>query len=82
MFLKYNLLHVQLRQQMIKLKNHAELSIPQQISLPHRNVIDPLLLEVDLPFVRLIQRAQQMQQRAFARTALPDDRQKLATADL
>ena len=46
-----------------------------------RQVVDPPPLEVDLALVRGVQRAQQVQQRALARTALAHDRQEFPVPD-
>ena len=42
---------------------------------------DPPAVEVDFALVRGIKRAQQVQERASPRSALPDDRDKFTTAD-
>ena len=51
------------------------------MSRPRRQVVDAAAVETDFAGVGRVERAQQVQQRALARAALADDRQKLAAAD-
>ena len=71
----------QFGQEVIELEDHAELAVAQRVAAGGGQVVDPPAVEVDFALVRGVERAQQVQQRALARAALPDDRQKLALAD-
>jgi hypothetical protein len=70
----------ELRQQVIKLKNHPKVFIAQVIARPRSQVVDPLPLEVNFASIGSIQRPQEVQQRALAAAALPHDGNKTASA--
>jgi len=63
----------ELGQQVIKLKDHAELLVAQRVARVRRQVIDAASVKRNLAFVRRVERAQQVQQRALARATLADD---------
>ena len=67
----------QFRQQMIELKDEPEHAVPQLVARLGGQIIDPPAVQKNLAHVRRVQESQQMQQRAFAGTGLPHDRQKL-----
>ena len=71
----------QFGQQVVELEDHAEVGVPQGVAGLGRKVVDPLPAVIDFALVGRVERAQQVQERALARAALPDDRQKLALAD-
>ena len=54
---------------------------PELITLRRRQVVDPLSQEVNLAFVGIVERAEQMQERALARPALPHDRREPTRLD-
>src|SRR5262245_46473676 len=55
----------ELGQQVIELKNHAELLVAQPVAQRSREVIDSLAVEVNLTARWGVERAQQVQQCAF-----------------
>ena len=57
----------QLRQQMVELEDEAEDAVTQPVALLGGQVVDALAVELDLALVGLVQRAEQVQQRALAR---------------
>ena len=73
---------VQFRQQVVELEYHAEVAVAKLVAGGGGEVVDPLPVKVNLPLVRGVERAQQVQQGALARAAGADDCQKLALADL
>ena len=72
----------ELRQQVIELKDHAEVALRSRSRAGGGQVVDAMALEVDFAGVGLIERAEQVQQRALAAAAGADDRHELALADL
>ncbi len=72
----------ELRQQMIELKDHSKLFITQPIARPGGQLVDSMIPKVNLAGIRLIESAEQMEQRTFTRTALTDDGQELAGAQV
>src|SRR5262245_18838831 len=70
-----------LRQQVIELKDHAELLVAEHVAAARSEIVDPLALEVNFAGVGRVERAEQMQQRAFAAAALTHDRLEPAFAD-
>ena len=63
---------------MIELKDHAKVPVAQQVAAGTGQVVDTDAFEMHLAGVGLVERAEQVQQRALAATALADDRQELA----
>ncbi len=72
----------QFGEEMIELKDHAEILIAQQVALFGRQVVDPPLVQQDLSLFGPVERPQQVHQGALATTALPHNRQKLAAINL
>src|SRR3990172_4479288 len=68
----------QLRQEVVHLENHAEMLVSQVVSQVAGQMVDSLALEIDGPVVRRIQRAEQVQERAFSRAAVPHYGEELA----
>jgi hypothetical protein len=58
----------------IELKDHAEFFVAESIALGAGQLVDPLLLVEDGSIIRMVQRSQEVQEGAFPRPALPDDR--------
>src|SRR5262245_29580404 len=71
----------ELRQQMIKLEDESEDPITQLVARADRQVVHPLAFEHDLADIGRVEQTEQMQQRAFARSRLTDDREELAPAN-
>src|SRR5207245_1629769 len=66
---------------MVKLKNEAELPVTQPVAPLRRQVVDALVVQPDLAFVRGIDGAEQMEQGALARAGRAHDAEKLAGID-
>ena len=63
---------------MIELKHKSEDAIAQLIASPHRQVVDPLTFQLNFTDIWRIEQPDQVHQRAFPRTRLTNDREKLA----
>ena len=72
--------HVHLRQQVVGLKDKADLLRPQAAALTRFQRIERLAVHAHVARVRAVQSTQQMQQRAFACAAAPDNGHALARA--
>ena len=63
----------ELRQQVIELKDHAEVLVAEHVAAARGEVVDAVAVEVDFAGVGRVERAEQVQQRALAAAALADD---------
>ena len=68
----------QLRQQVVKLENKTERLISQEIALLGRQIIDAFAIQKNAAIIGLVERAEHVQQRAFAAAGAADDAEKLA----
>src|SRR5436190_21072569 len=72
----------ELRQQVIELKDHAEVLISEHIAVARNEMIDASASKMDFAGVWRVERAEEMQQRALAAPALPDHRHNATRANL
>src|SRR5436190_16894421 len=68
---------IELRQQVIELEDHPQRAVADRIAPAGLQVVYAPAIEMDLAGVWSIECSQQMQQRALARAALADNRDKL-----
>ncbi len=72
----------QLGEQVIELKDHAEPLVAQGVAPRAGQVVDSSAGKLDLAGVGLVERAEDVQERALARSALADDRKEFAAGAL
>src|SRR5436190_1602320 len=68
----------ELREKMIELEDHPELLVAQSLTLGRGKVVDAMAEEMNFAGGGRVERAQKVQERAFARATLPDNGQELA----
>ena len=71
-----------LGQEVIELEDKPERAVAEGVAATIAEVVDPFSFHLDLPAFGGVQEAEQVQERALARTARADDRQEFAVFDL
>ena len=66
---------------MVELKHKSDRSVPERRQLIVAPTVDRLAADHELAARRLVERAEQVQQRALARSARADDRDHLTARD-
>jgi hypothetical protein len=72
----------ELRKQVIELKDHSELLVAEDVASARGEVVDAAATKVNFAGVGGVERAEQVQERAFAAAALANDGNESAFADL
>ncbi len=67
---------------MIELEDEAEGPVAQLVALLRRRIVDALAVQTNTPMIRLVERAEQVQERALAAAGSADDAKKLAVMHL
>ena len=62
--------------QVVELEDHPKAAIAQTIAFGGGQVVDALVFKVNLALVGCVECCEQVEQRALARSALPDDRRE------
>src|SRR5579864_7687634 len=69
--------HAEFGQQVVELKDKAERLAAQLVALALRQIVDALAVQIDFARVGVVERAEQVQQRALAGAGSPNDAQEL-----